>query len=139
MTATAPTRDVLTSGTVLVTVIPDPHWRHVQLVGFGREFHARYTYRLERVENANGRGFNLFLHTLTERKNREPEFVYTGTVHPHLGVLRPTAKSAFPTTATRFVIADRVLRALFTGRVGEIERAGWAVTVEVVKELEGRF
>lgn len=131
--APVPTRDLLTSGTVRLTVVPDAHWRHVQLVGLGNTYHESYTYRIERVESANGAP-TFFLHTLTGTR-----WVYTGVVHPLKGTVRLTARSAFPEHATRVRVAGRVLQALFAGRGDRIVAAGWTVTVEVEKEATGRF
>src|SRR4051812_6877699 len=141
-TAPAPlTRDTLTAGTVLLTVEPDPHWRFARLM-CGDEYHEGYTYRIERVADANGRTFTLFLHTLTAnpRKPNDPgRFVYTGVVHPTLGTIRLTAKSAFPAHATRVKVAEHVLRALFTGRAADVAKANWKVTADVVAEAPDRF
>lgn len=141
MTATtvAPTYENLTCGTVIVTVKPDPHWRHVRLIGFGEEWHETYTYKLERVEEVGG--FTLYLRTWTEnaRNPNAGRWVYTGIVHPKLGTLRLTTKSAFPLHATRVKVANKVFAALLTGRAADIEKAGWTVDVTVEKELEDRF
>lgn len=132
-----PIRSVLTSGTVVVTVRPDPHWRAARAL-LGEEWYESYTYRIERVEE--GRNIFFFLHTLTtNRKGENPRYVYTGVIHPTLGTLRMTAKSAFPDTATRVRVARRVFEAIFKGNGAAVEAANWTVTALVEKELAGRF
>jgi hypothetical protein len=134
------TRDILTSGTVLLTVkLPETFVLARRLMG--DVWHDEYRYRLERVENEHGPA-TIFLSTYTTN-DRYPDkpgrYVYTGVVHPLKGHVRLTAKSAFPAHATRVRVADRVLAALFAGRKDAIDAAGWSVECEVVKELAGRF
>ncbi len=134
-----PTIATLTSGTVLLTVVPCPIWRRVREL-LGDEYHPEYRYRIERVEHDSGH--TLFLHTWTvspRYPDRAGKWVYTGIVHPRLGTIRLTTKSAFPAHATRVKVAEHVLRAIFGNRAGDIERANWTVTATVEKELAGRF
>lgn len=133
-------RPTLTSGTVVVTVtLPDN--LIVAQAQLGNEWHKTYSYRIERVDNPDGT-FVLFLKTLTKNPRKsddESRYVYTGIVHPYKGSVRLTAKSAFPATATRFKVADRVFQALFAGRADAIAAAGWTVTAEVLTENVDRF
>jgi hypothetical protein len=138
MSAATITRDLLKSGTVILTIsLPETFVRARQLLG--DEFHLVYTYRIDRVENEYGVP-TYFLRTLTDRPNGKPsEFVYTGIVHQRLGTVRLTGKSAFPAHATRYRVANRVLAALFAGRGREIDAAGWTVTAEVLEEAVKSF
>lgn len=133
-----PTRDTLTAGTVVVTVRPDPHWRAARAL-LGEEWYEEYTYRIERVDSGGG-GTMYFLHALTtDKKGDNPRFVYTGVLHPILGTIRMTRASAFPITATRVMVAQKVFGAIFTRRGGDIEAANWTIEATVVKEAVGRF
>lgn len=128
LTATMPTVADLTAGVTLLAVdVPDTFVRARQLLG--DDFHARYEYRVECVEDREGYP-TYFLSAKTGSR-----FVYVGIVHPTKGSVRLTRKSAFPAHATRVRVADRVLQALFAGRADTIEAAGWTVTGEVVSEV----
>jgi len=132
-------RDTLTAGTVTLTVTLPPTFIRARAL-LGEEWQPSYTYRIERVDYQTST--RLFLSTLTTnpRKPSQPaRYVYTGCVHPRLGSLRMTSASAFPATATRVRVADRVLRALFAERAADIEAAGWQIAVNVEQELVGRF
>jgi len=126
------TRDTLTSGTVLLTIVPAETFVVARKL-LGDDFHAKYEFRIERVDNEHGVP-TLFIQCLTKGR-----WVYMGVVHPLKGTIRLTTKSAFPSHATRVRVADRVLQALFAGRADQIEVAGWAVTCEVLTEISERF
>lgn len=131
------TRDALTSGTVTVSVTPAETFVLARRL-LGDDYADSYTYRITRVENAHGAP-TLFLSVLTERRSGSPSFVYVGIVHPLKGSIRLTTKSAFPSTAKRVRIADRVLQSLFAGRADAITGAGWSVEANVEVELPHRF
>lgn len=135
------TRDILTSGTVTFTVtLPETFTLARRLLG--EDWHDEYRYRIERVESATGGPPSLFLsaYTVNPRSPDKPgRYVYTGVVHSLKGSVRLTSKSAFPATATRVRVADRVLSALFAGRADAITAAGWRVECEVLAEAAGRF
>lgn len=137
----APTRDVLTSGKVILTVtLPETFVAARNLLGEG--WHPEYRYRIERVENPNGGLPAIYIRTYTTnpRKPDSPgSYVYTGAVHPRTGAVTLTRSSAFPATATRFRVADKVLRALFGGRAADVAAAGWELNVEVLEENPDRF
>ncbi len=132
-----PTTDLLTSGTVTLTVTLSPTFVLARTL-LGDAFHPSYTYRIERVVNAD-KSVVYFLSTLTDGGKRGPSFVYTGVLNPVKGTIRLTAKSAFPATATRYRVADRCLQAIFAGRGDDITKAGWSVSATVEKEAAGRF
>lgn len=138
-TTTAPlTRDSLTAGRVILTVRPDPTWRRSREL-LGEEWHEEYTYLLERVP---GDRYSLFLKTFTtdaRHPDKPGRFVYTGVIDPFKGGLRLTRNSAFPASATRVKVADATLRAIFTGRAGDIAKHGWHAEAEIVEEDSGRF
>ena len=125
------TRDILTSGTVLLTVVPAETFVLTRKL-LGDDFHSRYEFRIERVE---GDGSPVFF--IQARTNGR--WVYMGVVNPVKGCIRLTKKSAFPAHATRVRVADRVCQALCAGRADAIEAAGWAVECEVVAEVANRF
>ncbi len=128
-------RYTLTAGTVDLTVKPSETFILARRL-LGDDYHDEYTYRL-----VNDHDRVLWLSTLTYPKNSEkpPKWVYTGMVDLKTGAVRLTTKSAFPATATRVKVANRVLMALFAGRAADVEKAGWTVTAEVVNELPDRF
>jgi hypothetical protein len=134
------TRDTLTSGTVTLTVtLPETFTLARRLLG--EDWHDEYRYRIERVENGTSPpSFFLSAYTTNARYPDKPgRYVYTGCVHPLKGSVRLTSKSAFPATATRVRVADRVLSAIFAGRADAIAAAGWRVECDVLAEAAGRF
>lgn len=128
-------RYTLTAGTVDLTVKPSETFVLARRL-LGDDYYDEYTYR---IVNDNDRVLWLSTLTAPTKGDKPPRWVYTGMVDLKTGAVRLTTKSAFPAHATRVKVADRVLRALFAGRGGEIEKAGWTVTAEVVKELPDRF
>lgn len=137
MTATVPTRDTMTAGTVYVTVsLPENFVRAQALLG--NEWHPTYRYRIDRSDD--GRTFFLSAYTVPARKpDAAGRYVYTGLLHPQKGSVRLTTRSAFPQHATRVRVADRVFQALFAGRLDAITAAGWEVSAEVEHEVADRF
>jgi hypothetical protein len=132
------TRDTLMSGTVTITVKPPENFL-VSRALLGEEWHREYELRIERVDDPAGFP-TLFLRTRTRtERDTKPKWVYTGIVHPRLGTVRLTSKSAFPAHSTRFRVSERVLKAIMEGRTDSITNSGWELSVEVEEELVGRF
>ena len=97
----------------------------------GDVYHPHYTYRVERVEmadRADPKKSNeyYFVKTLRGPDNTD-DYVYVGVLHPGLGTVRLTAKSAFPADATRVTVLNRVLTRVFAGEGDVITAAGWDV------------
>ena len=128
-------RSDLTAGVVEFTVTPSDTFV-VAMSQLGYEWHACYSYRINRKEDA--RGVSYFLSHLSG-KGKKARWVYVGIVHPSLGTVRLTTNSAFPATATRVRVAQRVLTRLFAGEGMRVEEAGWSVDGRVVAECTNRF
>lgn len=130
MTTTDPiARDTVLTGLTTITVTVPENFVVARAM-LGEVWHRSYSYQIERVAGTYGIP-TFFLKTLTNDR-----YVYTGVVHPSYGSVRLTRASAFPPTATRVRIANKVLAAIFSGRAEDIERAGWEVEVEVLREDE---
>ncbi len=139
MTTTTPTlpatRETLTTGAHYLTVTLAPTFvRARQLLGDA--FHDSYRYKLERVNPRDGGSFLFLSVWTTSAKGDNGRFVYVGSVSTGDGVLSLTKRSAFPAHATRFRVADRVLRCLFAGEGAKIAAAGWTVEVTSVDAAE---
>lgn len=134
MTAATVSRSAVLAGLTTVTVtLPETFLLVRRLLGDESNYSPTYVIQVERVEKDTG-GEIYFVKLLTERPKRSPSFVYVGVLNPRLGTIRLTQASAFPATATRYKVASRVLQAIFTNRVHQIEKAGWTVAVEVQRE-----
>jgi hypothetical protein len=123
------TKNFFTAGKAIFTVEPSEAFVTAK-AQLGETFHPHYTYRVDRVEmEAKGQWpakTCYFVKALSGPDNTS-DYVYLGMLDAETGEVRLTQKSAFPATATRVLVVQRVLKAIFDGRGGQIAAAGWKV------------
>lgn len=119
------TREFVLSGDATFSVETPDTYRLAQ-AQLGREFHERYTFRVTRREFDGGRRVFYFVHSVTEAG----KCVYLGILEPVTARLRLTDRSAFPATATRVMVATRVLTRLMRNESAAIVAAGWTLRKE---------
>jgi hypothetical protein len=123
------TKQFVTGGKAIFSVeVPEAFIAAQKQIGV--EFHPHYTYRVDRVEMPGNDLYPArtcyFVKALTGPDNTA-DYVYLGMLDAATGEVRLTAKSAFPATATRVRVAQRVLAALWAGNGDKIAAAGWDV------------
>lgn len=109
------TREFFTADLAAFTVTPPANFVRVREL-LGSPYHSEYSYQIERVGTAH------YVRVLTGSR-----FVYLGALKPETGEVTLTAKSAFPATATRVKVIQRVLAAIWQGRGDAITKAEWRV------------
>lgn len=124
------TANFLTAGNAIFTVAPSPAFIAAQ-AAVGVEFHAHYTFRIEKVEMKATPKYPArtayFVASLTGPDNTA-DYTYLGEFKPATGEIVMTFKSAFPETSTRVRVARRVVAAVVAGKGAAITAAGWEVT-----------
>ena len=124
------TKEFVLAGNATFTVEPPTNFIAAR-AALGETWHPRYTYRVERVEmdsraDPRVKDTFYFAKSMTGPDNTA-DYVYVGVVHPTLGTVRLTGKSAFPYDSTRVKVLMRVLSRIFAGEAAKITEAGWTV------------
>ncbi len=126
------TKQFITAGEAIFTVVPPAAFVAARNQ-LGEQWHEHYTFRVSKVElkaSADGKfpaRTAFFIASLTGQDNTS-DYTYLGELKD--GVVKLTKKSAFPETATRVIVARRVLAAIFAGNADKIAAAGWEVKHE---------
>jgi len=121
------TKEFLTAGNATFTVeLPAAFIEANATAKTPEIYHPHYTYKIERTEFKRDAKTFWFIYSLTGPDNTA-DYTYLGKVNPETGEVSLTAKSAFPATATRVKVAQRVVLAIFAGNGAKVEAAGWKV------------
>lgn len=115
--------DYITAGRAVLTVRPPAAWLEARK---GQKWHSEYRYEIDRVEPETASGRPSFFVRAAAGDDVKP--AYLGVLDARTGDVRMTRSSSFPEHSTRVVILRRVLKAIWEGRAGEIERHGWTVS-----------
>ena len=114
--------DYITAGRTISTARPSAAWLAARA---GEKWHSEYRYEVDRVPSDTG-GPDVFF--VRAAAGADKKTAYLGILDAKTGAVRMTTKSSFPEHSTRVVILRRILKAIWEGRGGEIERHGWTVT-----------
>jgi hypothetical protein len=122
-------KNFVTGGKATFTVeVPDAF--RTAKAQIGEQWHAHYTYRVERVElpaTGNWPAKTCYFVKSLAGQDNTSDYVYLGMLDAATGEVKLTAKSAFTEKATRVKVIRRVLAVLWADKGELIAAAGWDV------------